>query len=686
MILIEAGDRSPHAFDAKTLLSMKLAEAGHPVVIDAATRPADLDRTHRYQVAPYLADPADLAIGRVLLIGAEALSPDTLQTLAGYRLAASVPVAAAGRFADRQALVGARSKLAYVLGREPLIIDLAQQQNRPLLAGSMLPVLASVRRTRPRAQPNVFLFIPAESLEDPATLQALGAMDHLPAFRLNLILPGKGKDVLRQTRQGHLRTFGAAELSPVVFAELADVAVFLGDGIGGDRMVMLAADLMQSGGAVIDGTTDAVIAATGAPAVRGPQDLGGLANFLAHTVLPNLAEIGRQTQASPWLEAHSLQGFAAAVDLPPPTPAPPAKAGPRITFVPTNGVGLGHAQRCTQIAREMTNPADCAFVAFPSCVSLIEAQGFACLPLVAKSPHHHEEYANDLVNHLRLRRHLVRGSTLVFDGGYVFDSIYRAILDLSLNGIWIRRGLWQAGQIHSAALEREKIFGQVIIPDEAFDELNTDYTFGRHISHVGPILRRHAQDPEATRALRNRLSERFGSPCRDLVVSMLGGGIAADRAAQLQALCAIAEQRPGCLHLIVAWPGASIPPGLYGWKNSRVVRTRDTVGLCMAADLAISAAGYNAFHEILYHGAAAIFMPQTASFMDDQERRARAASDRGLAATVLAHELLLLEREVAAFLDEGKAAQVRAALATTALPAPGNAAAAGLIERSAANA
>lgn len=685
MILIEAGDRSAHAFDAKTLLAMKLAEAGHRVVIDATTRPPDLDRNHRYQVAPYLADPADLAIGRVLLIGAEALSPETLQTLAGYRLDPSVPVAATGRFADRQALVGARSKLAYALGREPHFVDLAQHQHRPLLAGSMLPVLARARRAPPRNRPNVFLFVPAEGLEDPATLQALGAMDHLPAFRLNLILPGRGKDILRQTRQGHLPAFGAAELSPLVLAELADVAVFLGDGLAGDRMAMMAADVMQSGGAVIDATTDAAIAASGAPAVRGPQDLAGLANFLVHTILPNLAEIGRQTQASPWLESHTLQGFEAAVDLPPPPPAPPATAGPRIAFVPTNGVGLGHAQRCTQIAREMARPADCAFMAFPSCVSLIESQGFACLPLVAKSPHHHEDYANDLLNHLRLHRHLTRGSTLVFDGGYVFDSIYRAILDLSLNGIWIRRGLWQAGQIHSAALEREKIFGQVIIPDEAFDELNTDYTFGRHISHVGPILRRQPNDPDATGSLRNRLSERFGSPCRDLVVTMLGGGIAADRAAQLQALCAIAEQRPGCLHLIVAWPGASLPPGLYGWKNSRVVRTRDTVGLCMAADLVISAAGYNAFHEILYHGAAAIFMPQTASFMDDQERRARAASDRGLAATVLAHELLLLEREVASFLDGGGAAQVRAALAAATLPAPGNAAAAALIERSAAD-
>ena len=107
---------------------------------------------------------------------------------------------------------------------------------------------------------------------------------------------------------------------------------------------------------------------------------------------------------------------------------------------------------------------------------------------------------------------------------------------------------------------------------------------------------------------------------------------------------------------------------------------RPTLALCQAADLVISAAGYNSFHEILYHGIPAIFVPQMAAYMDDQERRAKSASDRGLSATVLASEMLLLEREVKAFLDGGKAAEIRQNLSNTTLPEPGNAAAAALIE------
>ena len=682
MILIEAGPRTEQAFDAKTIMATHLAGRGHSVAIDAATRPDEMDRGHRYQVAPFLFDRPDITITQVLLIGAEALSQETLQTLSGYNLDPSVPVTALGRFTDHQTLIGARARIAYVLGREPVVRDLADLQPKPILPGSILPVMATEHRAVSRSRPDMFLSIPAEFLDDPAVLQTLAAMNHLPGFRLNLILPGKTVDPLPGGALGHLRAYGSTELSPATFATMADIGVFLGEAIADDRMAAMATDLMRSARPVIDGTAAATLAAAGAPALRGPTDLSAIANFLTYTVLPNLQEIGRQTKSHPWLAAYSVEQLERAIGLPSPKAAThkSAAAASQVFFVPTNGVGLGHAQRCIQIALDMKNRDQCSFASHPSCIPLIEAQGLACLPLVPKSPYHREEYANDLVNHLRLRRAVPEESTLVFDGGYVFDSIYRTILERSLTGIWIRRGLWQPGQIHRAALEREKVFSRVIVPDEAFDELNTDYTFGRHIHHVGPILRRTPADKKTRKMLRKNLAARFDHPCGELVVTMLGGGVAADRAAQTQTLCNIADQRPGCLHLVVVWPGASVPAGLYGWKNSRVVRTRNTLALCQASDLVISAAGYNAFHEILYHGIPAILMPQTASFMDDQERRARAAADRGLAETVLAHELLLLEREVRAFLDEGKSRRIRAALAEFALPEPGNRAAARLIE------
>jgi UDP-N-acetylglucosamine:LPS N-acetylglucosamine transferase len=260
-----------------------------------------------------------------------------------------------------------------------------------------------------------------------------------------------------------------------------------------------------------------------------------------------------------------------------------------------------------------------------------------------------------------------------------FASVYRTILENDLIGVWIRRGLWQPTQITPLALQREAVFRRVIVPREAFDELNEDYSFGPRICPVGPIVQQVAQSPRETAALRRRLMRQFGRTAEELVVTMLGGGVAADRLAQSLVACGAAERRPGCLHLVVVWPGSRVPPALLGWKNSVVVQTRHAARLCLAADLVISAAGYNSFHECLYHAVPAIFVPQMAPFMDDQSRRARAASDRGLAETVPADELLRLDREIGLFLDHGKAADIRARLAATVLPARGTAAAAALI-------
>ncbi|WP_246044084.1 glycosyltransferase [Ruegeria sediminis] len=160
---------------------------------------------------------------------------------------------------------------------------------------------------------------------------------------------------------------------------------------------------------------------------------------------------------------------------------------------------------------------------------------------------------------------------------------------------------------------------------------------------------------------------------------MLGGGVASDRTAQLQAISGNLAERPDCLHLIVTWPGSTIQPSFFGWRNTRVVQTFEATALCLAADLVISAAGYNSVHEILYHGIPAIFIPQSAPYLDDQERRATALSDRGLCATITDTELMKLERTLRDCLDGDELEHFRAALAEIELPETGTMAAARIL-------
>ena len=73
--------------------------------------------------------------------------------------------------------------------------------------------------------------------------------------------------------------------------------------------------------------------------------------------------------------------------------------------MPTNGIGLGHAQRCALIAararpRRGSQP---VFAAFPSCMRLIKSYGFDAMPLIGRSALHAQTHENDLANYLRLR-------------------------------------------------------------------------------------------------------------------------------------------------------------------------------------------------------------------------------------------------------------------------------------------
>lgn len=686
MILLEAGHRDARSFESILLFAAMLAERGHHVTIDEASLPDELDRSHKYDAAPFLADPDGIVPARVLILGAEDMGNETLARLRALDLPEAVPVVAVGTFPTHQAEVGARTRLAYALGREPALVDLpASLGAGPEVAG-ICPMVAPERAPAdpPARTPELFLFLPGEWLDEPHVLPYLAALDNVPDFRLSVVMPGLAKDRLKRTRHATLNVFGYSELGPAALARRADVAAFFGEGIPGERMAAFALDMMASGKAVIDCTSGGAFEAGGAPVVRGPEELAALPNFLDFSVIPNLAAIGRASRESPWIAGRRISRLEEAAGLAAPErpAARPARKERRIVFLPTNGSGLGHAQRCSLIADGLDRREDVLFMAFPSCVPFVRHRGYPCVPLVQKAADHPEDYANDLVNYVRLGRTLRPGDHLVFDGGYVFDSIYRAIHESGCSASWIRRGLWRPGQVADAPIERERAFRTVLVPEEAFPELNVDYSRGAHVRRVGPIVQ--PPPPTDRETLRARLSATLGIAFERLVVTMLGGGVASDRSAQVQAISGFLEPRTDCLHIVVVWPHSMVAPGLTGWRNTRLVRTRASLALAGAADLVISAVGYNTFHELLYNRIPTIFIPQVAAYLDDQERRARAASDREAAETVLAHELLLLERRIRELLDRGGTERLRRNLEALDLPPTGNRAAAMLIEGEAA--
>ena len=685
MIVIDSAERTEAEFEATILLAGQLAAAGHLVALDEAVMPHPVAAALLYEASPFLTEISGEDISKVLLLASGPVKPQTLSTLRSYRLVPEVGVTVLGRFATRQSELDALLPVAHALGRDPDLVNLSEWQKCPLGTAGIMPIAgfpAAPRAGRTAGTVRLTIVLGPDTLAHPAAVQALAALAYQRQIRLCLVMPTDQKARLGTAAFGPAMIVGHSEVLPAALVGQSDIIVVFDMAFAVLRIAALCTDALQSGVIVVDCTAKAEIVSAGAPAVRGPDVPGALWPYLEGTVLSNREGIARQVAKSAWLTAWSFDRVAAALTLPPRAVAqaePAADAPPRTVFLPTNGVGLGHAQRCLQIAAAM-EPARVGFAAFPSCLPMIEASGFPWIPLVQRSDDHPDRSGNDVLNGLRLQRSLRAGDTLVFDGGYVFASVFRSILELGLIGVWIRRGLWQPGQITPQALQRESVFQSVIVPGEAFEELNDRYSFGPRITPVGPIVKDTARSEADRRALRASLAKQFGVPASELVVTMLGGGVAADRVAQTTTVCSAVEGRTGCLNLIVVWPGSRVSPALQGWKNSVVVQTRHAADLCLSADLVVSAAGYNSFHECLYNSVPTIFVPQMAPYMDDQNRRARAACDRDVAAMVSPDGLLDLDREIGLFLDAGKGDDLRRNLARLVLPERGMAEAAALIK------
>lgn len=681
MLCCETGGAAGHDAEDLAVFVSQLNALGVEARVDVGAVPEGLGRNAQFDLAPYLRDHALGESDRVVVIGAHRLSDQKLNRL--RRLAGSGPrdCRAFGTFKTRQAIIGAKAKLSYVFGQDPEVFDLAARPPHEAEPSRDCPLFGVPRCFGLAAFPRVLLVAP--DLRNGPAASALTALALSRRFRVAVLSDGSSKQDWVTAHGRDIPFYHYGEILPTSLAERVDVCVVFTPLEHNYRLQCLVANLAVSGATLVDATAGHAVARTSDAFVRGPTDLLGLALFLAAEILPNLADIAAHARSSQFAAACDPGPVLRFLDAAPQPRVAQRRPGEpaRIVFVPTNGVGLGHAQRCALIAAELDRTrSDVVFAAFPSCVKLVKSYGFDVMPMIGRSAFHAQTHENDRANYLRLRALSRRAQALVFDGGYVFDSIYRTVLENRLEGVWIRRGLWQGGQHNSVALDREKAFSRVIVPREAFEEINAAYSRGDHLREVGPVVQRIDLGPDGRRALRARLAARFERGFDRLVVSLLGAGVAADRGAQIQALCGMMERRSDTLHLVVVWPTAVLQPAWFAWSNSRVVRTQHVGVLAAAADICVSAAGYNSFHEALYNRIPTIFIPQMSAFMDDQQTRARAAKDRGLAGMVEPGELMALEREIGRFLDGGEREAVRDRIAALDLPEPGNIEAARLIE------
>lgn len=308
----------------------------------------------------------------------------------------------------------------------------------------------------------------------------------------------------------------------------------------------------------------------------------------------------------------------------------------RILFVATNGIGLGHITRLMAIAERMSPDVEPIFVTRSAGSSLISQRGHATdyIPWPVKigvtDNSWNQVYAQELLAAIES----FDIAAVVFDGTYPFPGLLDvAAVRPDLAWIWVRRAMWRTG--HSLKGEHQSCFDMIIEPGElAHDE---DYGPTRSmpgpITVVGPILLKEPGNslPRGDAALRLGLDpEKFTAAIQlgsqrnysydnlpELIVKdLLGRGV---QLVQIDNPLA----RP---------PDFDVP----GTIRRSFYPIADYLG---AIDLMVTNAGYNSFHECIYGGVPAIFVPNESPEMDDQHLRATYAYASGLGLRLRASEL-----------------------------------------------
>lgn len=333
----------------------------------------------------------------------------------------------------------------------------------------------------------------------------------------------------------------------------------------------------------------------------------------------------------------------------------------RILFITSNGTGLGHLTRAMAISRRLGADSEPSILTLSAAAPVAAREGFhveyfpSHTAAAAEAP---RRWDRRLRRRIELLLEESRPQLLVFDGAHPYDGLVAALRAARRSGVaavWCRRGLWQPG-FGAAGIYWESAFDLVLEPGELAQSEDRGLTAAREgASRVAPIV--YLDDGELLD--REQAIEQLGLDAgRRHALVALGQGAELDHAVQrsLARLARHPEIQVVALESSLG-RGLAIPEG--------VVHLRATYPISRyyrAFDLAVSAAGYNAFHELIAHGVPALFVPMPRQ-LDDQAARARWAREAGVGEGVEGPLDPELEDRLRLLVDEDARAGMREAIA-----------------------
>ena len=347
----------------------------------------------------------------------------------------------------------------------------------------------------------------------------------------------------------------------------------------------------------------------------------------------------------------------------------------RVLFMTSNGTGLGHLARVMAIARRLPDGFEPVILTLSAAAPVVAQMGFAAEYLPS---YRLPASGSDWQWNLRLRHRLeylleeLRPDALVFDGVHPYRALTHVLTaNPELPTMWVRRAMWREGTGH-AALARTEAFSRVLEPGELAASEDHGATVDRQ---DGAIRVRPISFLDAGEMLdRETAAAELGLDPQEvnaLVALGQGEAVASASARALRRLSGVKGVRPVVLESSLSSRAEPPPDAAYlrgSFPHARYYR---------AFDLAISAAGYNAFHELLAARVPTLFAPMHRE-SDDQAARAGWAQGAGVAMALQDSSSTELEERIGDLLDPERRALMASALDALA-PSNGAVAAAGAV-------
>ncbi len=293
--------------------------------------------------------------------------------------------------------------------------------------------------------------------------------------------------------------------------------------------------------------------------------------------------------------------------------------GNGMIFIPTNGAGLGHMTRLLSIAKRVKkiDPfMEIIFFSTSSAIYPIYEEGFTgyYLPPQTLLPDYIQpmQWSNLMKEELKRIMLFYRPKVLVFDGAYPYAGLISAMRCIpQIKKVWVNRGMSKE-KADEKSKQRKIYFDNIIEPGEAgIENIGKD---GYHYS--APVIFLEKSELLDRQSVRTHWN--IPKDCK-LMYVQLGAGVINDIKKTTSVILSFLQMRNDFFAVF----GESVIGDKLDISQQNVIVLRDFPNskYFNAFDIAISAGGYNTFHELLYFGVPSIFVPNDNTKKDNQVKR-----------------------------------------------------------------